>query len=435
MSYLTIKGGGKLHGTIENQTSKNAAEAIICASVMIGGKTTLRDVPKIESVNRILELLASIGVHIEWTNDARLILDSSGPLALQSMDRHAAEVARTSLLLMGALSSRTKQYKLYRSGGCHLGERTVRPHLFALKKLGVHVTTHDGYYNIKNDAERRGTKVVMYESGDTTTENAIMAAVLAKGTTIIKMASANYMVQDLCYFLVSAGADISGIGTTTLVINGVKKLHSVDNYPVMPDPIAAMTFVAAAIVTGSTLTVTNCPLEFLELELEKLLVMGQKFEIKNQRQSKNGFFDIVDIKIMPSLLKALPDKVYGRPFPGLNIDNLPFFIPILTQATGRSLVHDWAYENRAVYALELQKLGAAITLLDPHRLWVEGPTIFTSNEIICPPALRPAVNILLCMLAAKGTSVLRNTYIIDRGYENLYAVLNKAGADITVHKE
>lgn len=435
MSYLVINGGKKLNGTIENQSSKNAAEAIICASVLVGGKTTLYDVPKIESVNRILELLVSIGVHVEWGKDGQLKIDSSKPLSLSSMDRRAAEVARTSLLLMGALASRAKRYKLYRSGGCHLGERTVRPHLFALEKLGIHITTRIGYYDIKNDTNRLGAKVVMYESGDTTTENVIMAAVLAKGTTTVKMASANYMVQDLCYFLVSAGADILGIGSTTLIIKGVKKLRTVETYSVMPDPIAAMTFIAAAIVTHSPITIANCPLDFLELELEKLSVMGQRFEIKNQRKSKNNFFDIVDIKIIPSDLKALPDKVYGRPFPGLNIDNLVLFIPILTQAKGRTLVHDWAYENRAVYAIELQKLGASITLLDPHRLWVEGIRVFTPNEIMCPPALRPAVNVLLCMLAAKGKSILRNTYTIDRGYDNLYEVLNKAGADIKVVKE
>lgn len=432
MNHLVVNGGKKLHGTIENQTSKNAAEAIICAAVMIAGKTMLVDVPHIESVNRILELLQSIGVSVEHGKNGTLTIDASKPLQLKAMNRKAAEVARTSLLLMGALASRADQYVLYRSGGCHLGERTVRPHLFALNKLGVHATTHEGYYQVINDAKRVGAPVVMYESGDTTTENAVMAAVLAAGTTVIKMASANYMVQDLCRFLLAAGADISGVGTTTLVINGVSSLKPVEQYPIMPDPIAAMTFMAAAIVTHSTLTVNNCPIDFLELELEKLAVMGQKYTIENKRKSKNGYFDVVDISLVPSKLAALPDKIYGRPFPGLNIDNLPLFIPILTQVTGRTLVHDWAYENRAVYALELQKLGANITLLDPHRLWVEGPTEFTPNEVICPPALRPAVNVLLCMLAAKGASTLRNTYMIDRGYENLYEVLNAAGADITV---
>ena len=431
MSYLVINGGKKLRGEISNQSSKNSAEALLCASVMVKGPVTLTDVPQIEGVKRILELLSSIGVKIK--NSGTMIhLDASADLNLHKIDQNAAEVTRASLLLLGALAAREKKYKLYKSGGCHLGERTVRPHLYALQKLGVNVVSQECYYEVENRHPLNASYIILYESGDTTTENAIMAAVLAPGTTTLKMASANYQVQDLCYFLSSAGADIRGIGGTTLTITGVKKLQAAKEYPIMPDPIVAMTFISAAITTGSNLIIKNCPLEFLELELYKLEIMGQKLIIKNERLSRNGKFKIVDIEIIPGKLTALPDKIYGRPFPGLNIDNLPLFIPLLTQARGRTMVHDWAYENRAVYSLDLQKLGAKITLLDPHRIWVEGPIDFTPADIICPPALRPAVNLLIAMLAAKGKSVLRNTYVIDRGYENLYDILNKAGADIKV---
>jgi len=430
MSKLIINGGKKLKGSLEVQTAKNSAVAILCASVMVQGKVLLKDVPQIEEVNRILELLSSIGVKIK-KQGSTIELDSSEKLNLENIDKVACEKIRSSLLLLGALAKREKEYKLYKSGGCKLGERTVRPHLYALQKLGVEVISKFRYYEVKNKS-LTGQEIVMYESGDTTTENAVMTAILAHGKTILKMASSNYMVQDLCYFLQTAGAKIKGIGTTTLEIEGINKLKSVKKYEIMPDPIVAMTFLSVAITTKSNLTIKNCPLDFLELELVKLEMMGQKFKIKNKRKSKNGRFNIVDIEIFPSVLSALPDKIYGRPFPGLNIDNLPFFVPILTQAKGRSLVHDWIYENRAVYYLELQKLGANITLLDPHRVWVEGLTKFLPNEIMCPASLRPAVNVLIGMLAAKGRSVLRNTYMIDRGYENLYEKLNKAGADIEV---
>lgn len=435
MSYVIINGGRKLHGAIDNQSSKNAAEAILCACLLVRGKIVLTDVPQIEGVNRVCELLTSIGVTIDASQPGKLVVDASKNLKMGKMDKHAAHVTRTSLLLLGALAARERKYKLYKSGGCHLGERTVRPHLYAVEKLGVQVESKEGYYDVRNEKTLRASDIVLYESGDTTTENAIMAAVLAPGVTTIKMASANYMVQDLCCFLNEAGANIEGIGSTTLTITGVKELHGVNDYPVMPDPIVAMTLISAAVVTGSKLTVRNCPLEFLELELCKLDIMGQRYEVKNKRASKNGKFEIVDITVIPSKLKALPDKIYGRPFPGLNIDNLPLFIPILATAEGRTLVHDWVYEDRLIYSLELKKLGAAITLIDPHRVWVEGPTEFKPNEVICPPALRPAMNVLLCMLAAKGKSVLRNTYVIDRGYENIYEVLNKAGADIEVVME
>ena len=432
MPYLVINGGKKLHGEIINQSAKNSAVAILCASVMIRGKTILSDVPQIEEVNRILELLASLGVKIEKLGPGKLSLDTSKNLKLDNIDKHASEVTRSSLLLLGALSSHPVSYKLCKSGGCRLGERTVRPHFYALQNFGVSVVSKQKFYEVKN-TPLRAAQIVMYESGDTPTENAIMAAVLAPGKSIIRMASANYMVQDLCYFLRQAGAKIEGIGSTTLIIEGVKKLKSAVEYSIMPDPIAAMTFLSAAIVTGSHLIIKNCPMDFLDLELYKLEKMGQKLQVKIKKET--GPFRMADIEVWPSSLKALPDKIYGRPFPGLNIDNLPLFVPILAKAKGKTLVHDWAYENRSEYYLELEKLGAKITLLDLHRTWVEGPIKFKANEVVCPPALRPAVNVLICMLAAKGKSILRNTYVIDRGYENLYNTLNKAGADIKIVKE
>lgn len=434
MSYLVIEGGKKLQGEIAVQANKNSALSIIIAALAIKGESTIVDVPNIEEVRRLIELLRSIGARIDDSKPHVLKIDASQDLNISAIDRKLCEKLRVSLLLTGALAAREKSYKLYKSGGCNLGERTVRPLWYALAKLGVEVTSEKDGYRVKT-LNLKANKVVMYESGDVATENVIMAAVLTPGVTEIKMASANYMVQDLCFFLKKAGAKIEGIGSTTLKITGIAKLKSVKNYPIMPDPIVAMTWISIAITTHSHLVIRNCPLEFLELELEKLSVMGQKYEITNLRKSKNGLFEVGDITIIPSVLQALSDKIYGRPFPGLNIDNLPLFVPILTQAKGRTLVHDWAYDNRAIYSLELQKLGAQITLLDPHRVWVEGPTKFTAAELMCPPALRPGVNVLICMLAASGKSILRNTYMIERGYEDFYENLNKLGARIQVFKE
>lgn len=429
MAKFIIQGNKKLRGVLEVNTAKNSAVALMCASLMTKSEVILHDVPRIEEVFRITEILNSIGVEVRWIDDHILYLNSSGKLNMEKIDKQATEVTRSSLLLLGALAAREKEYKIYKSGGCRLGERTVKPHLFALEKFGVSVVSRNKYYEVKN-SPLKSADIVMYESGDTPTENAIMAAVLVPGTTTIKFASSNYMVQDLCCFLVQAGAKISGIGGTTLRITGVAKLKAVKKYHVMPDPIEAMTFVSLAVTTKSNLIIKNCPLDFLELELEKLSVMGQKYNLLNARKSKNNHFNIVDIRLIPSELSALPDKIYGRPFPGLNIDNLPFFVPILTQAKGRTLVHDWVYENRAIYYLELQKLGAQITLLDPHRVFVEGISILKGNELMCPSAIRPAVVILIAMLSAKGRSVLRNSYPIERGYENLAERLQKAGAEI-----
>ena len=276
MANFIIQGDKRLKGSINVSNAKNSALALLCASIMIKGKSLLRSVPQIEEVNRLLEVLSSVGVKFEWINNQDLQVDASAVLQMEKIDKKNCERMRSSLLLLGALAGRVKEYKLYKSGGCKLGERTVRPHLYALEKFGISVKSGTKFYEVKN-LRLQGAEIVMYESGDTPTENAIMAAVVASGKTVIKMASSNYMVQDLCYFLNKAGAKINGIGTTTLTITGVTALKPVKEYFVMPDPIEAMTWISLAICTKSELTITNCPLDFLELELEKLTVMGQKY--------------------------------------------------------------------------------------------------------------------------------------------------------------
>lgn len=429
MSTFVVNGGRLLHGSIAVSSGKNSPIALLCASLVVAGEVTLRDVSRVDEVFRMLEILGSIGVKFAWKDDHTLWLDTSGPLDIAKIDREACRNVRASLELFGALAARVKQYRLYHSGGCTLGERTVRPHVFALQKLGIRITSHDEYFDVEN-GKRSGARVVMYESGDTATINVIQAAVLSPGITTIVFASANYMVQEVCYFLKEAGAKIEGVGTTTLTITGVKKLASAIDYTLLPDPVDAMAWIALGITTKSPLTVTGCPIDFLELELEKLSVMGQKFTVRKRRPSKNKRFTVADIHLIPSALTALPDKIYGRPYPGLNIDSLPLFVPILTQARGRTLVHDWVYENRALYYLELQKLGAKVLLLDPHRLQVEGPTPLSANQVISPPAIRPAMAILIAMCAAKGISVLREAMPIERAYEDLAPRLQRIGVDI-----
>jgi UDP-N-acetylglucosamine 1-carboxyvinyltransferase len=333
-------------------------------------------------------------------------------------------------MLLGSLVHLLKSFILPHPGGCRLGERTVRPHLFALEKLGVKVkTTHDNYQvraeNLKAD------EVVLYETGDTVTENVLMAAARLPGTTIIKMASANYMVQDLCYFLSALGVKIEGIGSSTLTIYGKPDINKNISYYLSEDPIESMLFLAIAATTNSALTIERCPIDFLELELLKLEKMGLRFKVIKRYKSYNGITNLADIQTYPSKLKALEEKLHPLPGGlGVNIDNLPFFVPIATRAKGTTLIHDWVYENRAIYYMELTKLRANIILADAHRVYVEGPTELRAAEVICPPALRPAANILVAMLAARGTSILRNAYSINRGYEDLVSRLRKIGAKI-----
>jgi len=304
-----------------------------------------------------------------------------------------------------------------------------------LEKFGVKILSTARYYKVSRPQKTHAAEIVLYESGDTVTENVLMAAALTPKKTIIKYASANYQIQELCFFLSQAGVKIENIGNTTLVINGISKLNKHLKYYLAEDPIEAMMFISLAATTNSSFTIKGCPMDFLELELLKLEKMGFKYEILRNYKSKNGQTRLADIKTRSSNLIAPKDKLYGRPYPGLNIDNLPFFVPIATQAKGSTLVHDWVYENRAIYYTELSKLGASLTLADPHRIYINGPTKLKGNEIVCPPALRPSVIILIAMLAAQGKSILRNTYAIDRGYEDLAGRLKGLDAKIEKIKE
>jgi UDP-N-acetylglucosamine 1-carboxyvinyltransferase len=193
-----------------------------------------------------------------------------------------------------------------------------------------------------------------------------------------------------------------------------------------------MFFLSAGIVTKSTLTVARCPIEFLTLELEKLKRMGLQFKLSKPYLAKNNRTSLVDITVLPSHLKAPHDKIHTQPFPGINNDNLPFFVPIATFAEGQTLIHDWTWENRAIYFTELNRLGADIKLLDPHRALVTGVSKLRGAQIVSPPALRPTAIILIAMLAAEGHSLLRNVYSIKRGYADIAERLNSIGAKVTV---
>lgn len=425
-----IEGGHKLSGTVSVNTSKNAAVALLCASLLNTGKTTFKNVPKIEEVNRIIEVLVSIGVSVKWQGN-NLEIVPGDKISYQKINTEAAIKTRSVLMLLGPLAHLFKSFTLPLSGGCKLGERTVRPHLFGLENLGVNIKTHHDHYSVSS-AKLHSADIVLYEMGDTVTENVLMAAAKTSGVTTIKLASANYMVQDLCFFLEALGVKIEGIGTSTLKITGKPVINKKVEFNLSEDPIEAMLFLSLAATTKSSITIERCPIDFLELELLKLEKMGFKYKILKHYKSYNGKTNLVDIKTFESNLVALEEKIHPQPYPGLNIDNLPFFVPIATQAKGTTLIHDWVYENRAIYYMELTKLRANIILADPHRVYIEGPTELRSAEVICPPALRPAAIILLGMLAAKGTSILRNVYSINRGYENLVERLKSLGAKIEI---
>ncbi|SDL73466.1 helix-turn-helix domain-containing protein [Tessaracoccus oleiagri] len=429
-----IEGPTKLSGEIEVRSSKNAAVALLCASLLNRGTTTLRGIARIEEVDRISEVLASIGVELTWTGEGRdLVIRRPERLLPETIDVRAAKRTRSILMFLGPLMHEFDRFELPYAGGCDLGQRTVHPHMAGLGKLGLSVVATDGQYHAtveKLDDLKRS--VTLIERGDTVTENILMAAARTPGTTIIRNASGNYMVQDLCFYLQRLGVQIEGIGTTTLRIEGLEDIDVDVEYDISEDPIEAMSLLTAGIVTKSEMTVRRCPVEFLDVELAVLDEMGQKLEMSNEYLSRNGQTRLVDITLYPSELTAPMDKIHPMPFPGLNIDNLPFFAVICAAAEGQSLIYDWVYDNRAVHLSKLADLGANIQALDAHRLLIIGPTKWRGRQIQSPPALRPAVCLLLAALAARETTHLMDVYVINRGYEDLPQRLNRLGAKINV---
>lgn len=428
-----VTGGKQLHGDITVKTSKNAAVGLLCASLLNNGKTTLRRVARIEEVNRIIEVLQSIGVKVRWLNeDNDLEIVPPKRLELENIDIEAAKRTRTVIMFLGPLLHQYNDFKLPFAGGCNLGTRTVEPHMVGLAPFGLEVEARPGtdYYHATVKERSIDRAIFLTERGDTVTENVIMAAALYDGETIIRNASPNYMVQDVCFFLEKLGVKIEGIGTTVLRIHGIKSINkTVDYYP-SEDPIEAMSFVAAGVVTNSEITIKRAPIEFMEWELAVLEGMGLHFTQTDEYVARNGKTRLVDITLHKSQLHAPKDKIHALPFPGINMDNLPFMGLIATVAEGRTLVHDWSYENRAIYFTELSKLNATVELVDPHRVFITGPTKWKAADIVAPPALRPSVVILLAMLAAPGVSTLRDVYSINRGYEDIANRLNTLGAEI-----
>ncbi|MES4903178.1 MULTISPECIES: UDP-N-acetylglucosamine 1-carboxyvinyltransferase [unclassified Streptomyces] len=435
--HLRVVGGRRLSGAIDVKTSKNACVALLCATLLNSGRTTLRRVARIEEVYRILEVLGSIGVRTRWINDgADLEIVPPAELDLDAMDTEAARRTRSVIMFLGPLLHRMRQFKIPYAGGCDLGTRTVQPHMTALRPFGLEVTATDGMYHARVDREVAPTRaIVLTERGDTVTENALLAAARHDGVTVIRNASPNYMVQDLCFFLEELGVKVEGIGTTTLTVHGLAEIDRDVDFAPSEDPVEAMSLLAAAVVTESELTIRRVPVEFLEIELAVLEEMGLDHERSAEYAADNGRTRLIDLTVRPSKLQAPIDKIHPMPFPGVNIDNVPFFAAIAASAQGSTLIHDWVYDNRAIYLTELNRLGAHVKLLDPHRVLVEGPTRWRAAEMMCPPALRPAVVVLLAMMAAPGTSVLRNVYVINRGYEDLAERLNSIGAQIEIFRD
>ena len=435
-----IEGGHKLSGSIITNASKNGAMHLFATALVNRGKTTLKNIPRIEEVSRFIEIFRSLGIKVVWIGKNTLTIEPPKTFSFSHINSRSTGKIRSALMLIGPLSNRLKSFKLPHIGGCQMGERTIAAHRYALEDLGLKIITSDSYYEI-TIGHKIKNETVMYEASDTGTTNAILRAAVLPASptdgpqrTTIDFAQQNYMVLEVCYFLQKLGIKISGIGTKTLIIEGNPNIETDIEYSNSEDPIEAMLFITAAIMTRSKLMVKRAPIDFLRVELLKLEKMGLRYDMSKTYLAANGHTKLVDLTIRPSKLKALHDKIHAQPYPGINTDNLPFFVPIATQAEGTTLIHDWMWEDRAIFFTELNRLGANVRLADPHRVFIDGPSKLKGAQIVCPPALRPAVMLMVAMLGAEGKSILRNVYAINRGYENIVGRLNKIGAKIKILK-
>lgn len=424
-----ISGGKKLKGSIQTNTSKNGAMGLLCAALLNENTTILHGIPKIEEVNRMLEIFTALGIKFRWLENQTLEINPPKKFNKNGLLHSSVANVRSSLMLIPAMAHRFPSFSLLHSGGCKMGERTISAHRFAFENFGLSIKTLGDRYTVISKV-LAPANVVMFEASDTAAENAIMMAALIPGETKICFAPPNYQVQEVCFFLEKLGVKIEGVGTTNLTVHGVKRINQKIEYYNSEDPIESMMFISAAIVTNSKLKIERCPIDFLSLELCKLKAMGLIYNVSKEYLALNKNTKLVDITVFPSKLKALHDKIHAQPYPGINSDNLPFFAPIAAVAEGTTLIHDWMWENRAIYFTELNRLGANVALADPHRVFITGPVKLKPAQIVCPPALRPAMIILIAMLAAPGISILRNVYSINRGYEDVVSRLNSIGANI-----
>lgn len=414
MSRFIIKGDKKLSGEININGSKNAAVALISATLLTTDKCTLYNVPKIDDVEILVEIIEKLGVNIKWRNGSTLIIEAS-KIKKGKLDDSLTRKLRASILLMGPLMGRVGKMKMVHPGGCVLGKRPVGTHFDALRALGADITQDEFYYYL--EAKKiKGKRFYLTEKSVTATENAVMASVLAKGKTEILNAASERHVVALCQFLNKMGANISGAGTHTIGITGVKELNGAD-YVVPDDELEIGSFIALAMATKSNITLLGNDFSDLEPITHKAQEFGVNFKIKKE-----------SMQIIPKIeMKAAPLKCY--PWPGFPTDLLPQFTIAAIHAKGISLVHEWMYERRLSYTDELIKMGANITLCDPHRALIYGPTKLYGTTIISPD-IRAGMALVIAGLAAVGKTTINNVEIIERGYYKLEERLRSIGADI-----
>ena len=429
MEKFTIEGGIPLKGEITPSGNKNAALPMLAACLLTQEPITLYNVPDIRDVQDMRRLLESLGVKIDII-DTHVWRVQAEQVRPADLDPDLCKRIRASILLAGPMVARSGELHLPPPGGDVIGRRRVDTHILAIQALGAQAEYDRPNRNFRFQADHlRGANILLDEASVTATENVIMAAVTAEGQTVLRNATSEPHVQELCLFLNQMGAKINNIGSNTLHIEGVRRLHG-GEFTIGPDYLEVVSFIGAAVVTRGTIRIRNAGPEYLDMVRLVFRRLGVEWEVEDT--------DVIvpdkqRLVIEPDLGNAIP-VISDMPWPAFPTDLMSIAIVIATQSKGSVLFHDWMYPSRMFFIDKLLSIGAQIVLCDTHRCIVQGPTTLFGEKMESPD-IRAGMALVLAAMAAEGQSVIRNVSQIDRGYERIDEKLRALGARITRERE
>jgi len=427
MDKFIIEGGHPLSGTILPQGNKNAALPILAACLLTDEPIVLKNVPQIRDVCDMRKLLESLGTVVTEHSDSTWELNSK-EIRPNQLEPELSKRIRASILIAGPMTTRFGNLELPPPGGDVIGRRRVDTHILALQQLGAEVT-YNRKFSFRAPDGLKGSEILLDEASVTGTENILMAAVLAKGRTILRNCASEPHVQDLCHFLNKMGAKISGIGSNTLTIEGVEKMHGTE-FEISSDYLEVVSFIGAAVMTKGEILIKKAGPQHLGMVRLVFNKLGIDWEVRGE--------DIFvprtqELEVKPDLGNAIPE-IKTNIWPAFPTDLMSIAIAVATQVKGNILFHDWMYPSRMFFVDKLVSMGAQIVLCDPHRCIVSGPTQLAGEKVESPD-IRAGMTLVLAALAADGRSIIRNVGQIDRGYEKLEQKLQLLGAKVTRDSE
>jgi len=422
MDQFVIEGGYPLAGTVVPSGNKNAALPLLAACLLTAQPVILRNVPRIRDVETMRQLIGHLGAVVEELNPHTWRIHTQR-LTRSELDSELCRRMRASMLLAGPVLARYGELTVPLPGGDIIGRRRLDTHLLALEGLGAQITYDNTQFHMRAN-KLTGAQILLDECSVTATENAIMAAVLARGTTAIHNAASEPHVQELCHFLNCLGADIENIGSNSLTIRGVESLHG-GEHTIGADYLEVASFVGAAAVTGGEIRIENAGVKHLDMIRLVFRRLGVRWETQGDDLLVPGGQSLT---VVPDVGGAIPE-VKTNVWPAFPTDLTSIAITVATQAAGTALFHDWMFSGRMYFTDKLVSMGARIILCDPYRCLVQGPN-YLQGEQLESPDIRAGMSMLLAALCARGRSVIRNIGQIERGYERIDEKLRALGAQI-----